>query len=262
MGPTLAETLNLYVFPTGRRQWTHAHVAELARARGLDELAQHCDAAVAHDERTRGLRRGLETARNQPANPRLTELDNAIDRCLGGIYRLCTEASLGLGPELQQPADAVQRGVFPNGAAAITHLPWVEQVIEVKSVLQLLSDDHKKNAQLLGLGPWVQRLAALLAEFEAALDVAPEAHVSIEDLRARDAAGQDMLLETVALVLGRFPRATKADTRARAELLAPLYQQVEAIRARRKARRPTTDIDPAAPMDPTNPVEDDPGAEP
>jgi len=251
MGPTLAETFNLYVFPTGRRQWTHARIAELARARSLDDLAAHCEAAVAHDERTRTLRRTLDTARAMPANPRLTELDAAIDRSLGAIYRICTEAGLALGPDFQAPADTLRRSVFPNGAVALTLLPWVEQVTEVQSVITLLDDDHLETVQALGLTPWVTRLRDLHTEFAAALTHTAPADLTADDLRARDAAGQDLLLETVARVLGTYPRATKADTRARAELLAPLYQQSEAIRQRRRTRRTPTDIDPTT-EDPTD----------
>ena len=69
------------------------------------------------------------------------------------------------------------------------------------------------------------------------------------------AQGQEHLLQAVSLILGRYYQSTPADVAARAELLAPILRQNEAIRQYLRMRRSVEDVNP-------DPGEVDPGAPP
>ncbi|MEO1272909.1 MAG: hypothetical protein AAFX99_32880, partial [Myxococcota bacterium] len=215
MSAELKDLIKLYIFPRGRREFALGQVAKLARRQEQTVLAEHCEAAVAHTKRTRVLDRELKTREAQGANPRLTRLDNAADRTLSALYEIPGQRARALKSEAEA-ATTFQDEVFPEGVAAISQRPWPEQLTEMESLLSLLDADHKASIAQFGLEALVEQLRTTVAEFRSELTVASPLEVTTKEVRARDAQGQQMLLEAVAMILGLHSHSTKTDTRARA----------------------------------------------
>ena len=263
MSATLNDLLNLYVFPRGRREYALSEVARLARERGHDALAEHCDKAKAQAQRTREIHRQLQTARARGANPRLAELDNTADRTLTALHQVPETTGRAMGGEAEATAQAFLDAAFPEGVAAITSLPWAEQLTESKALLRLLDGDQRAAVEQFRLEELVELLRGTVLEIEVEMGRSAPPEVSSKDIRARDAAGQDMLLEAVAMIIGLHPRATLADTRARTTLMHPILVQSEQLRQSRRRRQIPTDVDPTTgePLD-TPPDLDGEGGQP
>ncbi len=54
----------------------------------------------------------------------------------------------------------------------------------------------------------------------------------------------ELLLQAVAIILGKYPSDNDADLAGRAKLLAPIFRQNDAIRDYLRARRPVVDVNP------------------
>jgi hypothetical protein len=65
-------------------------------------------------------------------------------------------------------------------------------------------------------------------------------------VKAARAQGQDLLLQTVAMIVGAFPKSTPDHVAARTALLSPIMRQNEAIRQYMRGRRggAVADVDP------------------
>lgn len=249
MSGSLADWISTYQTPTGRRELAQRQIATLAKAEGWNELAQHCRQAVSHEQKFRAQRRVLAGRQNQPStNPRFAELDPVIDRTVGAIYRIASEAmtSFDRGEMFERAKDLVER-LFPAGAAGITRLAYPEQAAEVKALVDALQGPFKESAAMLGVLPYVTQLATLNREFTNLLLDAPKAEATQEEVRALDTAGQRMLLQTIAMVLGRYCKDSTEHTSRRLALLQPIVSQNEALRQFFRARRAVSDVDPETP---------------
>ena len=245
MNTTLNDLIKLYVFPRGRREFALKAVAKLAESGGHDQLAEACRQGAAHDRRTRELERELKAREALGADPRLGQLDASADRTLSALYDIPEATARALGGEMVQAARAFQSDLLPGGVHAVTSLPWAEQITELEAIMKLLRGSHRAAVERFHLQALVERLGQVTEQFAELLNAnRPDPKHSAAELRARDARGQDHLLQAIALTLGLYPKATKADARARAELLAPVRDQSEQIREARSRRRPPGDIDP------------------
>jgi hypothetical protein len=63
-------------------------------------------------------------------------------------------------------------------------------------------------------------------------------------VRAAEAQGQNMILQVVALVLGKFRGTTDKDSEMRSLLLQPILAHDAAVQECMAARRPIQDVDP------------------
>jgi hypothetical protein len=126
---------------------------------------------------------------------------------------------------------------MPEGVYAITSLPYVEELSAAQKLLTTLQGPLAATVTELGLGRQVNRIAEILPAYEAALRANGQLGVTFAPVRAARQRGQRYLREIVALVVGRYSRdEDPAHQAARAQLLTPLWDQVQAARALRGRR--------------------------
>jgi hypothetical protein len=242
---SLSEWIDLYVFPMGRRERALRLVMNIAAERGWEELRARCEAAVAHEQDLRKLNRAFLRDKNKPVNPELTKLDPKIDRTVGAIYRGAKEAVITLaGTPAAEAGQLILDELFPGGAAAITHLDYIEQSTEVGSIITELTGSLKDAVEATALTLFVRQLVSFNAEFQSILDAEKAEGVTSDKVRAAFNQGQENLLEAVAMILGRYPKSTDEHISARQQLLKPVGEQQDAIAAYHAARRSVGDIDP------------------
>ena len=70
-----------------------------------------------------------------------------------------------------------------------------------------------------------------------------------DKVRAARAEGQGLLLETVAIILGKHHERTAAGTAERVALLGPILKQNDQIGQYLRARRAVSDVDPSTGKD-------------
>ncbi len=190
-----------------------------------------------------------------PAKPSVSSIDPDVDRTLTAL-RDNAQAQTA-GAKADDPIHAVVasflKTVFPAGVQAVTALPYVEELAVVDSIVKMLQGKELAPVVAeLGLGRLAKRLASLAVEYRAAIEAPAPAVLAFGDVRAARGKGHDMLLETVAIILGKYHGSSADDVAARDELLGPIMEQNGAIGASLKARRAVVDVDPeTGAQDPT-----------
>jgi hypothetical protein len=246
MTADLASLFNLYVFPTGRRLFAHAQVLKLAQQQGIEDLASHASAAIKQDRKTLALEQewGSDETRPLP-DADATRIDNLLDRALSAFRDAAQALADGADPEdeIIPMVNSLLKAIFPAGVAAVTTLPFVEELAVVEGILAKLKGPLKKTVDELGLSRQVKRLAKLAEQYRAAL-TAPSASLKFGDVRAARARGQDMLLETVVIILARHRSSSAEDMSARSALLEPVLNQNDEIRRYMRSRRTVADVNP------------------
>ena len=265
MNTSLSAFIDLYTFPTGRRIFALRQVAERAQAVGFTDLATHCAAALKHDQKCYALERrwsgvNAQSKAKAPAEGGLdaVTLDGMIDRTLTALRDNALNQAAGAipGAAIHAKVTAFLKAIIPTGDVSdITNLPMVEEDVAVGTILGQLTGDLAKTAEELELKTLVARLADLHPKYHAAL-VAPTPEVlAFSDVRSARATGQDLLLEAVAIVVGRHHGKSEADVAGRNALLGPILEQDDAIGAAQRGRRVVVDVDPdTGNPDPTPPV--------
>ncbi len=250
---SLGDYVRLYRFTSGRREHAISRVAKLADGTETlapwPELKALCQDAIAHEQGARDLKRRWEVQKKMGASdPRLAELDPQIDATLGSLSRTAGEIARTFPdtPKGQAAAEFLKQAL-PNGATGIIHLPYPEQERQLADLVRDCREGgpYADPIALLGLGDFVDRLDGLNTEFGDILHRGKARGIEYVNVQAADQEGQDRLLEIVAKVLGRFSSRSAADAKARAEYLAPIAEQNEAIGLALRNRRPVRDVNPA-----------------
>jgi hypothetical protein len=276
MDSSLSALINLYVFPTGRRQFALAQVAGRAKARDFPELAKHCSAAITHDRECLSLERRWEgmvaeskgkAAPAPPAAgapPSAADVDPLVDRTLTAIRDHAVSQTAGAAPDdpIHATVAAFLKTIYPAGVQEVTKLGFVEELAAVDIIVGLLqSKDLSAVVKDLGLGRLVKRLADLAVVYRAAQLAQPVGVLAFGDVRAAKLKGQDLLLEAVAMVIGKHHSSSPDDVAARSDLLGPILDQNDAIGLALKGRRSVADVnpetgaaDPSAPAAPEAPA--------
>lgn len=247
MDGTLASILSFYIFSSGRRLFAMQQVKSAAQTAGFNALASHADACVAHDRATRDLEAkwaGQKTGTSYAPEARQIDIyvDAALTALRDGIDSQIKASAPG--DPLGEAAQRLSEELFPKGAGAITSLPYVEELAELQRVLGRVQ--HPEWAAVigdLGLGRQVARLAALEAQYGAAL-VGGGSQVTFAQVKDARAKGQSLMLQAVAMALGQHPSDGEADRKARNGLLAPIFAQNEAIRSYLRQRKAIEDVNP------------------
>jgi hypothetical protein len=256
MDGSLESLLNLYIFPTGRRLFALHQVRTLAHAQGFTELVEHCDATIAHDGDARELERrwAFEPA-VADTNPAAQRIDVFVDRTLGAIRDHVVAQTQGAAPDDPIHADAASflKRIFPVSVYAVTSLPYVDELAAVGDIVAQLNGELAAPVKEFGLERLVKRLADLAVQYRDALETPPQSFIEWGRVRAARGEGQGLLLEAVAIILGKHHQRTPEGTEARLSLLAPILKQNEAIGQYQRARRAVTDVNPET-------GEDDPSA--
>ncbi|UQA58324.1 hypothetical protein [Polyangium aurulentum] len=247
MDVALASLLNFYAFSTGRRLLAMQQVQKAALTAGFNALVDHCSVAIAHDRATRDLEARWSGQKGAPQfSPEAKQIDILVDAALGALRDGIDAQARASAPDDALGAIAVNlaQELFPKGVGAITTLPYVEELGELDRILRRLQDQASAPiVKDLGLTRLVARLVSLEQQYRAAIEGTGDkiAFGSVKDARAK---GQRLLLQAVAMILGKHPSDEAADQAARATLLGPILKQNEAIREYLRTRRAVEDIDP------------------
>ena len=266
MDVSLALLLNLYAFSTGRRIWAMTQTGKAATAAGLNALAAHCDQAIAADATTREIESRWASDKDASTfAPEARAVDTLVDIALGALRDAINAEARDAAPgdPLAEDAAKLELEAFPQGVAAITTLGFVDELSEVQRIITLLdSPAWSIKVEKLGLHRRVLRLKELEKRYAAALALSPKS-VTFDQVKAARRAGQNLMLQAVAMILGLYPSESEADVAARRTLLAPILQQNEAIRDYLRARRTVEDVNPTTgEVDPTAPPATPPPAPP
>jgi hypothetical protein len=105
----------------------------------------------------------------------------------------------------------------------------------------------------LGLSRRVSRLVDLEKQYREAIAL-PSQSVTFAMVKAARSQGQSLMLQAVALTLGKYPSDDDADVAARAALIRPILEQDAAIHAYLRERRAVEDVDPATGKVPAPPA--------
>lgn len=246
---TLGSLFNLYDFSTGRRLFAMRQVHEQATQRGLADLAAHAASAVEHDRQTRTLdarwtARGVRPAAANDAAAQ--KVDALVDRALSAL-RAGAQAQADVarpGDGIAEKVDQFLRAVFPKGVAEVSSLAYVEELEAVNAIVEKLKGELQPLVVELGLTRQASRLEELAVEYKAALEQPKGDEISFDKVRAARAQGQQLMLEAVAMIAGRFPSNSVGDAEARRALLGPILRQNEEIRRYLRSRRKVEDVDP------------------
>lgn len=247
MDGSLEAILNFYVFTSGRRLFALQEVRSLGQAQGFTELTQHCDAAIAHERTTREMeRRWASEPDHTVTNPAAQQLDALVDRTLGAIRDHVVAQTQGAvdSDPIHAAATAFVKRIFPISVYAVTSLPYIDELAAVDDIVALLQGELAPQVQDLGLGRLAQRLAELAEQYREALESPPPSLLDWGKVRSARSEGQGLLLEAVAIILGKHHLRTPDGTEARLALLAPILKQNEAIGNYLRTRRAVTDVDP------------------
>jgi hypothetical protein len=247
MDGSLESLFTFYVFNTGRRLFALQQVRAAAQEQRFTELVKHCDAAIAHDVAAREIERRWS---GEPAadagNPVAQRIDVLVDRTLGAIRDQAAAQTQGALPDdpIHAQVGAFVKRLFPVSVYAVTSLPFVEELAAVDDILKLLHGELAPAVKEFGLGRLVKRLADLARQYRDSLEAAPRSLISWDRVRAARSEGHGLMLEAVAIVLGKHHKRTAEGTADRLALLAPILQQNEAIGQYLRARRAVTDVNP------------------
>lgn len=258
MEAPLSKFFDFYQLPTGRRLFALAQVMKRASEADLPDVVKHCKAALAHDRHCLDLERrwaGIAAeargktvivATSRPS-PSTLQLDALVDRTLTAIRDQAQNQTLGALPD--DPIHGVVRSflkeIFPSTVQDVTGLPFVEELAAVDNIVgKLTSKAFAPAVKELGLERLVSRLVGLTDQYREALQAPAPETLAFGQVRAARAEGQDLLLQTVAIVLGKFFHNTPEDGAARADLLGPILEQQKAVAAALKGRRAVEDVNP------------------
>jgi hypothetical protein len=262
MDETLSTLLNLYVFTVGRRIFALSKVIEVAKAEKFSALIAHCEAALAHDRETRTLEAKWSGQANATTgSSALRDTDIATDNCLTAIRDAIDSQLRVLKPNdpLAKSGAQLLLELYPSGVGAITSLSYVEELNEVERVLDVLkSKGWKKTVSDLALTRHVALLEELAGIYKTKLNAPAEKIATYAEVRAARHKGQRLMLQAVALILGKHPFDTPEDVASRSALLAPIFEQNEAIRQYLRSRRAVQDVNPeTGAIDPSAPAKDE-----
>jgi len=248
MDASLGSLFNFYVFTTGRRLFGLRQVRTAALAEGFTELVEHCDAAIEHDLATQAIeRRWAGEPASADTNPEAQRIDVLVDRTLGGIRDTAVAQTVGSSDDdpIHAKVAVFVKKVFPTGNVRdITTLAHVEELEAVDGIVRLFKGELAELVAELSLGRLADRLAKLAVDYRAALESPPASLIDWGRVRAARAEGQGLLLEAVALIVGKRHGRTPEGTAARVSLLEPLLRQNEAIGLSLRGRRTPTDVNP------------------
>lgn len=277
MNTSLSAFLDIYVFPTGRRIFALRQVAERAASLGFGELATHCQAALEHDLKCYALERkwaSLATeakSKTAPAEGGLdaATLDPLVDRTLTALRDAALSQTAGApaGDPIHTKVASFLKAIVPTGNVNdITGLSMVEEDVAVGAILALLQGSLAADVTDLGLGRLVTRLGDLHTKYHAALTAPGPQILAFSDVKGARTMGQELLLEAIAITIGKHHGRGQADVDARNTLLGPIFEQNDAVGAAMRGRRTVVDVDPdtgnpdatppvpPAPIDPAKPA--------
>jgi hypothetical protein len=234
-------------FSTGRRIFACGQVLDAARRQENAELLiDLIERSTAQDRATLALeaRWREQRANRSRARGRAVELDNEIDRLLGGMF---TTVSVLVGAlrtgDRASEGRAFLRSFFPEGAGSITNMRFEDQLAVMEEMLTRLAAMSAEQIDRLNIGFYVEELRRLVPEFERELREHTREDLRFDVVRAARQEGHENMLLLLATIYATRAGRDEADTRARRELIGPIIEQAERIRARRRTRPSGHDVE-------------------
>jgi hypothetical protein len=244
-----ADLMTTYQLTTGRRLHALREIARRAMALAAAPVVAHATRAIAHDDGVLAMEAALEAANTNQHGAEAVALDKQVDRAVTGVELHLDAQGRVFGEEHQLGKDAalVRRELLPEGAGAITFLPFARQHERVGVMLKIAEQPGTEVAAAVQRIP---TLPAMLAQVRALNDAYGDSlqdydrgRPTREQVTQAQQEGQDMFAEVVAAILVEY--AGQPERRAdRDSLLEPVLRQNEAVRIARRRRRAPVDIDP------------------
>lgn len=257
--------VKLYKFPMGRAKFALHSVATRAVAAGATRLAELAHSGALYVQRAMNLNTRDEVAGDRAYTPETAVVDDKLDGTLAGTHStLQGQIRAYSGEPMGDAARRVRDACFPKGLGEITMSAYAEQHSKVDTLLERVDDPALAAdiALLPGIPELFGRIRDLNEEYGKVLqlDNGPT-RTEVRESRART---QELLCEMTCAIIGEY--ASQPDKQAeRADLLAPILEQNEAIRLARRRRRRQLDVDPETGEDlpePTDEPTDIPTEEP
>jgi hypothetical protein len=247
MNPSLLSLFKFIQLTSGRRLHAFRELRLRARKRGLHALVAHLERAIAHEKRTHELnQRWRKQGRTRTVGgPDIGTVDGLTDQTLTSLRDMLTGNINGAlpGDVKAAIAERVRAAIFPNKVAAVTSLPFVEELAALEVILDKLQDELQAEMSELSLTHMVVRLAKLFDMYQSALDEGAH-QLWFRDVKGARVRGHLNMLEAVSQILGQFFAEEDPDhAQARAELLEPIFEQDQAYRDYLRARRTNSGAD-------------------
>lgn len=233
---TLIPLLNL---TSGRRISVLNQMHTMALNMNQPVLVERIERSIAHDTQTRAYdNQWAEPTRRSLYTPEVSAIDRHVDIGVTAVRDLTEVQVRGL-PEnhpLAVEARAMLRDILPAGVAAVTRLPYIEQVAACEVIVASLQNQWAGAVSRLGLAPRLAFLAAHTQTYRQLID--QHRNLTFATVQAYRQQGQQNLREVVVLVLATYlDSSDPAQVAARERLLAPLVVQMADVRARIRTRR-------------------------
>lgn len=263
--------LNQFIYvgelSTGRRLFVMRRTRPLIEARGHDDVLLHIDEGIAHDMQTRQVDLVWSTVRSRAQSaPSIGPVDVRVDHGMTALRDAAQAQARGAAPSdaIHGQVESFLGEVLPLGVYAVTSLPYVEQLNAMEIMVDKLQGPLLAQVVELGIMRQSLRLTELLPLYRDAIYGSAGGNTGLDfaTVRAARQRGQRYLYEVIAMILGKYYRADDpAHKAARAELLGPIVEQSEAVRAYLRARRAVRDVDPeTGEPEPGEPASDEPAA--
>lgn len=255
----LASYLVLHPFTPGRALYAIKRIRERLLAGEGAVIEPRLTAVVEQARRVRKLNALWRAGRRlKKGRVGIMALDARVDSLLGSTYEHLRRVVKSL-PEAH-PQRVFAQGVlaehFPEGAGAITRLPFEEELDEAQALLDTLqAEENAAMVAGLGLGFWRDQLADALPEYDAAIRQSTGQSLSFAEVRA----ARVTLQERVAAVQISILYVSLDDASVRARLDAPLQEQHEKVAAAYRERVRPKEVDEESGEEIETPVEDAPG---
>ena len=213
--------------------------------RTMARFAQPLDDLIAMHEAALRLRREVNSQEERAAMhaEEARILDPQVDQTVSGLHGMLTTMITAFAADhpLGASARALMDRAFPDGVAAITKLPYVEQHTAVDLLLELFFAEGEvtPEASALGLAPLLAQIRAMNAQYGALLTQPRRAEARQEAKDADDASWARTTMVLTGL-LGTAWSDSEEHTAARRDVFEPWVEQEEEaalLRRRRKAAR-------------------------
>jgi hypothetical protein len=230
----------------GRRIVAARRVKEIATAETMPEVAARCDIAVASSERELQTNQDFKTMDPSKARTEALDLDTSSDTALHIVQNVCqahaSASRRGFKTRHAQAAELVIKRLIPQGANAITRLPYEEQLAAMRMLAKNAEAPEVVEAlDILSLTEHVAIVRDNLDAYEIAIRrLARPLHY--RDVLAIRNEGHDTYCELVAQILLSTSTPDKRELRER--LLSPIQEQLSIQRTQAQNRHPKTDLDP------------------
>ena len=238
----------IYVFTAGRRVLCMRQVKVEAMAVGFSALAAHADTCVAHDRDTLVIEaRWNGRAQGSTFVPGLRELDITLDGTLTSLRDTIdrqVRASKAGDPLAASGASLLQI-LFPLGAGAVTNAKYPDEAAEVDRILvEIKQPKWAPVVAEFGLTRMIGHISELATEYRKLLEAPAADGLKYATVKEARAAGQNLMLQALAMIVGKYPSENEDDRAGREALMGPILRQNDAIGQYLRARRSVPDVNP------------------